>query len=152
MDNESAMSDYEHVEVLLVEDNKLDAEMTIRALRKAKFLNQLHWVKDGVEALEFLKCQGQYSGRDPNERPKLILLDLKMPRLDGFDVLRELKSNEHTRSIPVVAMTSSDQERDIAECYRLGANGYVKKPVQLPTFMQAVANIGTYWLLVNEAP
>ena len=146
------MSDYEHVEVLLVEDNKLDAEMTIRALRKAKFLNTLHWVKDGVEALDFLKCRGAYAGRDPNEHPKLILLDLKMPRLDGFDVLRELKTDEHTRAIPVVAMTSSDQERDIAECYRLGANGYVKKPVQLPTFMQAVANIGTYWLLVNEAP
>lgn len=144
------MNDYDDVDILLVEDNQQDAEMTIRALRKANFLNKLYWVKDGVEALEFISCSGAYAARDPQHLPKLMLLDLKMPRLDGFDVLRELKSNDRTRPIPIVAMTSSDQERDVAESYRLGVNGYVTKPVQFSEFIEVVANIGMYWLMVNR--
>lgn len=146
------MSDFDNVEILLVEDNQHDAEMTMRALKKSNFLNRVHWVRDGVEALEFIRCTGAYADRDPLQFPKLMLLDLKMPRVDGFDVLRELKSDERTRSIPIVAMTSSNQDRDVAESYRLGVNGYVTKPVQFADFMEAVAKIGMYWLMVNQVP
>lgn len=146
------MSDFDNVEILLVEDNQHDAEMTMRALKKSNFLNRLHWVRDGVEALEFIHCTGAYAERDPQQFPKLVLLDLKMPRVDGFDVLRELKSDDRTRSIPIVAMTSSNQDRDVAESYRLGVNGYVTKPVQFADFMEAVAKIGMYWLMVNQVP
>jgi len=144
------MTEFDDVEILLVEDNRQDAEMTIRALKKCSILNKLFWAKDGVEALEFVRCQGAYADRDPSQVPKLILLDLKMPRLDGLDVLRALKSDQTTRQIPIVAMTSSNQERDVTESYRLGVNGYVTKPVQFAAFMEAVANIGMYWLFVNQ--
>ncbi len=144
------MSEFDDVEILLVEDNRQDAEMTIRALKKCSILNKLFWAKDGVEALDFVRCQGAYEGRDPSQVPKLILLDLKMPRLDGLDVLRALKSDQKTRQIPIVAMTSSNQERDVTESYRLGVNGYVTKPVQFAAFMEAVANVGMYWLFVNQ--
>lgn len=146
------MSDFDGIEILLVEDNQYDAEMTMRALRKSNFVNNLHWVKDGVEALEFIRCTGNYAGRDPQQLPKLMLLDLKLPRRDGLDVLRELKSDERLRTMPIVAMTSSNQDRDVAESYRLGVNGYVTKPVQFADFMEAVAKIGMYWLLVNRVP
>lgn len=146
------MSEFDEVEILLVEDNRQDAEMTIRALKKCSILNKLYWAKDGVEALDFIRAQGAYAGRDPEKFPKLILLDLKMPRLDGLDVLRALKSDSKTRRIPIVAMTSSNQERDVAESYRLGVNGYVTKPVQFASFMETVANIGMYWLFVNQTP
>ena len=124
--------------------------MTMRALKKGNFLNKLYWVKDGVEALDFVHCRGAYAERDPRGQLKLMLLDLKMPRLDGIDVLRDLKGDERTRSIPIVVMTSSNQDRDVIETYRLGVNGYVTKPVQFAEFTDAVARIGMYWLLVNE--
>jgi two-component system, response regulator len=146
------VTNFADVEILLAEDNRQDAEMTIRALKKCSILNKLFWAKDGVEALDFIRCTGPYASRDPLQVPKLILLDLKMPRLDGLDVLRALKSDDKTRNIPIVAMTSSNQERDVTESYRLGVNGYVTKPVQFASFMEAVANIGMYWLFVNEAP
>jgi two-component system response regulator len=146
------MKDFDNVEVLLVEDNQFDAEMTMRALTKKSFINKLFWVKDGVEALEFIRCTGAYENRNPNQLPKLMLLDLKMPRLDGIDVLRELKSDERTRAIPIVAMTSSNQDSDVAESYRLGVNGFVTKPVQFADFMEVVAKIGMFWLLVNRVP
>jgi len=139
------------VEILVVEDNAQDAEMTIRALRKGNFLNELHWVKDGVEALDFVRCTGAYASRKPTAAIKLILLDIKMPRLGGFDVLRELKGDVRTHGIPVVVMTSSRQDRDIIECDRLGANGFVTKPVQLATFIETVASIGMFWLTANQS-
>jgi two-component system, response regulator len=146
------MSDFDDIETLLVEDSRHDAEMTMRALKKGNFLNKLFWVKDGVEALEFLRCEGDYKSRDPRQLPKLILLDLKMPRLDGLDVLRELKKDERTRAIPIVAMTSSDQARDVTAVYRLGASAYVVKPVQFGAFAETVAQIGMFWLCVNRTP
>ncbi|HXM17847.1 MAG TPA: response regulator [Candidatus Tumulicola sp.] len=144
------MNDFDDVETLLVEDSKHDAEMTMRALKKGNFLNKVFWVQDGVEALEFLRCEGDFKSRDPQQLPKLILLDLKMPRLDGLDVLRELKKDARTRAIPVVAMTSSNHTRDITASYRLGANGYVVKPVQFGAFVETVAQIGMFWLCVNR--
>jgi len=145
------MTKYDDIDILLVEDSDTDAEMTIRALRRSNFLNRLYWVRDGVEALDFIMCRGEFSERDPQQMPKVLLLDLKMPRLSGIEVLRELKSQPETRAIPVVVMTSSNQDRDIAECYRLGVNSYVTKPVQFASFSEAIANIGMYWLMVNEA-
>jgi two-component system response regulator len=139
------------VEILVVEDNPQDAEMTIRALRKGNFLNELHWVRDGVEALEFVRCTGAYASRKPNAGIKLVLLDIKMPRLGGLDVLRELKGDDRTHGIPVVMMTSSHQERDIVDSDRLGANGFVTKPVEIAAFVETVASIGTYWLTANQS-
>jgi two-component system, response regulator len=146
------MTDIDNVEILLVEDNPNDAEMTMRSLHKANFINKLFWVRDGVDALDFIRCTGPYAARDRGPGVKLILLDLKMPRLDGIGVLRELKANEETSSIPVVMMTSSNQDRDISDCYRFGVNGYVTKPVKFAAFTEAVANIGMYWLIVNQGP
>jgi len=146
------MSDHDDVDILLVEDDPNDAEMTIRALRRAHLANRLYWVRDGVEGLDFIFCRGSFADRDPRDRIKIVLLDLKMPRLSGFDVLQELKTHAETQSIPVVVMTSSDHERDIAESYRLGANGYVSKPVSFDAFSTAIQNIGTYWLVHNQAP
>jgi len=146
------MSAFDNVEVLLVEDNRADAELVMRALKKSSFHHKLLWVQDGVEALEFFGSTGAFAGRDPRQLPKLVLLDLKMPRLNGVDVLREIKNDERTRPVPVVVMTSSNQNRDLAECYRLGVNGYVTKPIQFADLTEAVARIGTYWLLVNQVP
>ena len=146
------MSDFDDVEILLVEDNRQDAELTIRALKKGGVPHKLYWAKDGVEALDFVRCQGIYIARNPLQLPRLILLDLKMPRLDGLDVIRALKSDEKTRKVPIVALTSSNQERDVADSYRLGANGYVTKPVQFDAFMETIASIGIYWLVVNKTP
>ena len=146
------MRDFDAVEVLLVEDNRNDAEMAMRALVKSGFLNKLLWVQDGVEALDFIRCTGPYTTRDPTEVPKLVLLDLKMPRLDGLDVLRAMKSEARTRAIPIVVMTSSNQERDLAESYQLGVNGYVTKPIKFPDLVDVIAKIGMYWLLVNSVP
>ena len=146
------MSDIDNVEILLVEDNPHDAEMTMRALKKSNFLNTVLWVEDGVQALDFIRCAGEYKTRDASRQPKLILLDIKMPRLDGLEVLRELKGDERTRAIPVVVMTSSNEDRDLLESYRLGANGYVTKPVQYASFLEAVERIGLYWLTLNRAP
>jgi CheY-like chemotaxis protein len=146
------VNDYDNVEILLVEDNPLDAEMTIRALRKSSIVSKLYWVKDGVEALDFVRCEGAFADRNAHQVPKLILLDLKMPRIDGLGVLQALKSDDKYTAIPIVAMTSSNQERDVTESYRLGVNGYVTKPVELDEFMQTVANIGAFWLALNQTP
>jgi len=146
------MNDFDGIDILLVEDNTMDAEMTMRALRRSEVVNRLYWVRDGVEALEFIRCKGDFAERDRRHDLKLVLLDLKMPRLSGIDVLRELKSDPATMRIPVVMMTSSNQERDVAESYGLGANGYVTKPVQFDQFRSAVEEIGVYWLTINRAP
>ena len=145
------MNDYHQVEILLIEDNPNDAELTMRSLKKANFLNKLYWVKDGQEGLDFLYRTGAYAARD-DDHPKLILLDLKMPKINGIEVLERIKSDERLRSIPVVVMTSSNEQSDITESYRLGANGYVVKPVEFGTFAESIAKIGMYWMMVNRGP
>ena len=145
------MSGFEQVEILLVEDNPEDAEMTMRALRKRNLANQVHWVKDGEEALDYLFCSGPYAGRNPAHPPKLVLLDIKMPKVDGIEVLRRVKGSD-LKSIPVVVMTSSNEERDVLESYRLGVNSYIVKPVQFEAFLETVSSIGLYWVLTNRAP
>ncbi|MEO7558935.1 MAG: response regulator [Nitrosospira sp.] len=145
------MSELELVEILLVEDNASDAELTIRALRKKNLANHLVWLKDGAEALDFLFCTGTYEGRS-NSQPRLILLDLKMPKVDGIEVLRRVKSDEHLKAIPVVVMTSSYEDRDIVESYQLGVNSYLVKPVDFEQFLDVVSRAGFYWLLMNKAP
>ena len=139
------------VDILLVEDNEQDAEMTIRALKKFSLACTVVWVKDGVEALDFIYCRGEFADRNPSTQARLILLDLKMPRLDGRDVLRALKSDERMKSLPIVVMTSSNEERDIAESYLLGVNAYVTKPVQVAAFSETVEQIGSFWLKANQA-
>lgn len=145
-------TDYQMVDILLVEDNPRDAELTIRALRKRNLGNPLHLVEDGVEALDFIFCRGAYEKRDPAATPKVIILDLKLPRMNGLEVLREIKANQHTRSIPVVVLTSSREDPDIKAAYALGANSYVVKPVDFDAFLEAMSNLGLYWLLVNQPP
>jgi CheY-like chemotaxis protein len=146
------MTDLRLVEILLVEDNPHDAEMTLRSLRKHNFANKVHWVKDGAEALDFLFQEGDYAGRDAGQSLKVVLLDIKMPKVDGIEVLRRLKADERTRATPVVIMTSSNEERDVVESYRLGVNSYVVKPVQFEAFLDTVARIGLYWVLANRVP
>ena len=146
------MSELQQIEILLAEDNPKDAEMTQRALRKHNLGNRLYWVKDGAEALDFVFCRGTYTGRDPSTPPKLVLLDIKMPKVDGIEVLRQLKADAAARFIPVVVMTSSNEERDVLESYRLGANSYIVKPVDFPAFLDVVAKIGLYWVLTNRVP
>ena len=146
------MGNLEQIEILLAEDSPKDAEMTQRALRKNNLGNRLHWVKDGAEALDFLFCRGAYADRDLARPPKLVLLDLKMPRVDGIEVLRHIKADERTRVIPVVVMTSSNEERDVMESYRLGANSYIVKPIEFGSFLEVVAKIGLYWVLTNRVP
>jgi len=142
---------FEQIEILLVEDNPEDAEMTLRALRKRNLANQLHWVKDGAEALDYLFCRAHYAGRDPARPPKLVLLDIKMPKVDGIEVLRRVKGSE-LRQVPVVVMTSSNEERDVVESYRLGVNSYIVKPVAFEAFLDTVSKIGLYWVLTNRVP
>jgi two-component system response regulator len=138
------------VEILLVEDNTHDAEMTIRALRKVNLANNLIRLKDGEEALDFLFARGQFQDRDLMNKPKVILLDIKMPKIDGIEVLRQIKANEVTSIIPVVIMTSSKEEQDIVTSYKLGVNSYVVKPVDFEGFAKAVSELGFYWLLTNQ--
>ena len=140
------------VEVLLVEDNPDDAELTIRALKKNNLVNKIYHVKDGDEALDFLFAQGNYSHRTIENAPKVILLDLKMPKVNGIEVLKVLKVDERTKKIPIVILTSSKEDPDIQECYRLGVNSYVVKPVSFDEFSKAVSDLGLYWLLTNQAP
>ena len=139
------------VEILLVEDNPHDAELTIRALKKANLANRLIHLHDGAEALDFLFARGTYSDRNIGNKPKVILLDIKMPKVDGIEVLRQLKLNEETRTIPVVIMTSSKEEQDIIASYDLGVNSYVVKPVDFESFAKAVSQLGFYWLITNQA-
>ena len=138
------------VEILLVEDNPHDAELTIRALKKANLANQLIHVSDGAEALDFLFARGMYADRNVSNRPKVILLDIKMPKVDGIEVLRQLKANDGTRTIPVVIMTSSKEEQDVLTSYDLGVNSYVVKPVDFEGFAKAVSELGFYWLITNQ--
>lgn len=142
--------DGKEVEILLVEDNQTDAELTTRALKKSNLANNLVWVKDGAEALDFLFARGVYANRNIKNGPKVVLLDLRLPKVDGLDVLRQIKSNEGTSMIPVVVLTSSKEERDIVESYKLGVNSFVSKPVEFEKFVKSVADLGLYWLLLNK--
>ncbi len=140
----------DNVEILLVEDNINDAELTIRVLKKNNLSSNLIHVKDGAEALNFIYCKGDYIERDSKALPKLILLDLKMPKIDGLEVLKVLKSDQDTKHIPVVILTSSKEEKDLMESYHLGANSYIQKPVEFEKFVKSISDIGMYWLILNQ--
>jgi two-component system, response regulator len=138
--------------ILIVEDNPDDEALTIRALRKNHIGNRLVVVRDGAEALDFLFCTGAYANRDPHDLPQTILLDLKLPKVDGLEVLKRIRADERTNLLPVVILTSSKEERDIVQSYRNGANSYVRKPVDFNEFLEAARQLGLYWLVLNEAP
>ena len=138
--------------ILLVEDNPDDEALTIRALQKNNIRNKVEIVRDGAEALDFLFCSGAYAGRDPNDVPQVVLLDLKLPKVDGLEVLRRIRANERTLLLPVVILTSSKEEQDLLESYKNGANSYVRKPVNFDQFVEATRQLGLYWLILNEAP
>jgi len=145
------MDQFEQVEILLVEDNALDAELTTRALKNGGLANKLLWVKDGQEALDYLFRAGEYAGRE-NTVPRLVLLDLKMPKVDGIEVLKAVKANDRTKRIPVVVMTSSQEEKDMAQTYDLGVNSYVVKPVDFNALAELARQAGYYWLAINRTP
>ena len=140
------------VDVLLVEDNPDDATLVIRELKKNNLANKLIHLTDGVEAIDFIFGQGKFSERNVEDKPKLVLLDLKMPKINGLEVLQQIRSDERTKYIPVVVMTSSQEERDIINSYSLGVNAYVVKPVGFDNFSKAVAELGLFWILVNQPP
>jgi two-component system, response regulator len=140
----------ETLDILLVEDNPQDVELTIRALKKKNLANRVYVVEDGAEALDFLFSRGKYAKRDGSQRPKVVLLDVKLPKLNGLEVLRAIKGDERTRGIPVLMVTSSREDPDIRTAYQLGANSYVVKPVDFEAFMEAMSNLGFYWLLINQ--
>lgn len=142
----------EQIEILLVEDNPLDAELTLRGLADGRFASHITWVKDGQQALDYLFQEGEYTGRDNIVMPRLILLDLKMPRVDGIEVLRMIKAEEKTRRIPVVMMTSSQEESDVIRSYDLGVNSYVVKPLDFSVLTEVVGNAGFYWSTINRSP
>ncbi len=144
--------DINTVEILLVEDNPDDVELTLRALKKNNLANKVFVVKDGAEAIDFIFATGNYAERNIENGPKVILLDLKLPKVDGLEVLRKIKSDERTKVIPVVVLTSSREEQDVVESYRLGVNSYIVKPVDFAKFTQSVTNLGFYWVLLNETP
>ncbi len=139
-------------EILLVEDNPHDVELTLRALKKHNLSNQLHVVRDGQEVLDYIFATGAYTDRDINHTPNVILLDLKLPKVDGLEVLRRIKSDKRKKKIPVVVLTSSREEKDVVESYRLGVNSYIVKPVDFNQFVDNVGDLGLYWLLLNEPP
>jgi len=138
--------------ILLVEDNPDDEALTLRALKKHNVGNKVFVVRDGAEALDFLFCMGAYVDRDPHKMPQITLLDLKLPKVDGLEVLRRLRADERTRLLPIVILTSSNEEQDLIVGYKIGANSYVRKPVDFNQFVEAVRNLGLYWLVLNEAP
>lgn len=138
------------VEILLVEDNPHEAELTIRSLKKNNLANKLKLIDDGADALDFIFLKGAYAGTTATFKPKLVLLDLKLPRVDGLEILRQMKADERTKGIPVVMLTSSKEERDIIESYKLGVNSYIVKPVNFESFTKSVAELGMYWLLLNQ--
>lgn len=140
------------VGILLIEDNPSDAEMTIRALRKNNLANKLVHLEDGQEALDFIFAEGNYANRKVEDTPKVILLDLKMPKVNGIQVLQKLKADERTKNIPVVVLTSSKEDPDIKKCYRLGVNSYVVKPVQFEKFVTTISELGLYWMILNQPP
>ena len=143
---------HNEVEILLIEDNPHEAELTIRSLKKNNLANKLLHIDDGEEALDLIFSRGNYAGNKSPLQPKLILLDLKLPKVDGLEILRQIKSNEITKLIPVVVLTSSKEETDIIETYRLGANSYIVKPVNFDSFTKAVAELGLYWVIHNQSP
>jgi len=138
------------VEILLVEDNPYDAELSIKALKDRRLVNKIQWVKDGAEALEYVFCTGAYADRDPKNLPKLILLDLKLPKINGIEVLQKIKADDRAKVIPVIVLTSSKQEQDVVQSYKLGVNSYIVKPVEFEKFIKSVEEIGLYWLLLNR--
>lgn len=140
------------VEILIVEDTPGDLELTLRALKKANLSNSIQVARDGAEALEFIFGEGEYRGRQMEDGPKVILLDLKLPKVDGLEVLKRLKADPRTQAIPVVVMTSSKEQSDVVESYKLGVNSYIVKPVNFERFVVAVQQLGMYWLLLNEPP
>jgi two-component system response regulator len=144
------MTDEQIVEILLVEDNARDIDLTLRAMKKRNLVNTVFVVKDGAEALDYLFAQGTYAGRDMKNRPRVILLDLKLPKVDGIEVLRRIKGDARTRLIPVVVLTSSCEQRDLVESYELGVNSYIQKPVDFDKFIEAVGALGLYWLVINK--
>jgi two-component system response regulator len=140
------------IEILLVEDDPQDVRLTLRELQRENVKNEVVVVRDGAEALDFLFCRGTFSERSPNHPPKLVLLDLKLPKVNGLEVLREIKAKAETRAIPVVVLTSSGEERDVVESYKLGVNSYIQKPVDFEQFRQTIKTLGLYWLVVNRLP
>lgn len=146
------MTGPESFDVLLVEDNPADAELTIHALQKSGAMNNIHHLWDGAEALDFLLCRGQFASRNFAHQPRVVLLDLKLPKVDGCEVLRELKTDPRTCSIPVIILTSSMEERDLIRSYRLGVNSYIQKPVSFAEFQEVVRQLGLYWFSVNSPP
>ncbi|MBW2246139.1 MAG: response regulator [Deltaproteobacteria bacterium] len=138
--------------ILLVEDNPDDELLAIRALEKNNIMNEVVVARDGAEALDYLFGAGAYTGRDMSVMPQIILLDLKLPKIDGLEVLRRLRNNERTKLLPVVVLTSSKEDRDLTECYSLGANSYIRKPVNFAQFTEAIRQLGLYWLVLNESP
>lgn len=146
------MNENKTVEILLVEDSDNDAELAIRALKKNNITNNVVRLKDGEEALQFLFAEGEYSNRDAENIPKVLLLDLKMPKVDGMEVLKRIRESETTKELPVVILTSSKEEQDLVESYKLGVNSYIVKPVDFDRFTKAVRDIGMYWVLLNERP
>lgn len=144
------MSNSDIVDILLVEDNPTDAELAMRSLKKHNLTNHLVWVKDGEEALNFLFCKGEYA--DNIRTPKVVMLDLRLPKVDGLEVLRQIRENEKTKELPVVILTSSREDRDIVESYKLGVNSFVSKPVEFEEFVRTVSELGLYWVLVNKTP
>jgi CheY-like chemotaxis protein len=146
------MSENSAVEILIVEDTPQDLELTLRALQKAKLTNHIHVARDGAEALEFLFAEGPHAGREIEDGPKVILLDLKLPKIDGIEVLRRIKGDPRTKTIPVAVLTSSKEQKDVVESYQLGVNSYIVKPVNFERFVEAVQDLGMYWLLLNQPP
>jgi len=142
---------HKDLEILLVEDDPADAELTTRSLQKQERAAKITVARDGEEALNFLFCRGQFAGREQNRLPRVVLLDLKLPRVSGHEVLKAIKSDERTKCIPVIVMTSSNHEKDLVECYQNGVNSYIQKPTELTKFRESVKNFGIYWLTVNHA-
>ncbi|MEW5939033.1 MAG: response regulator [Chloroflexota bacterium] len=138
--------------ILLVEDNPDDVALTLRALKKNKIGNNVVVARDGAEALDFLFCTGTYAGRDPREKPQVVLLDIKLPKVDGMEALSRIRSDERTKMLPVIILTSSKEQQDLVNGYKLGANSYIVKPVDFEQFMDAVRQLGLYWLVLNEPP
>jgi CheY-like chemotaxis protein len=146
------MNESTAIELLLVEDNPQDLELALRALRKANLSNRIHVARDGAEALEFVFCEGPHSARRITDCPKVILLDLKLPKIEGLEVLKRIKGDPRTKMIPIVVLTSSKEQTDVIESYKLGVNSYIVKPVNFERFAEAVRNLGLYWVLLNQPP
>jgi CheY-like chemotaxis protein len=150
--NEPDLKNIKAVDILLVEDNATDAELSMRALKKHNLANNLVWVKDGAEALDFIFRTGAYAAVGNGVKPKVVLLDLRLPKVDGIEVLRRLKAGGRTRDIPIAVLTSSKEDRDLKECYRLGVNSYIAKPVEFDQFVDTITKLGLYWLVINRVP